>query len=149
MVLSYLKELKKNPNFKTDYLLINCGLHDIKRNSKNSDPQVSLDQYSKNLVEIILISKEMGTKLIWINSTAVVDSIHNSKVGFIRYNEDVIKYNKESTKIMKKNEVPIIDIFTFTNKFVPDGYIDHVHYNNEVRQKQADFIAGNLSAIQQ
>jgi len=147
MVVSYLKELKKNPNFKTDYLLINCGLHDIKRNSKKSNPQISLSQYSKNLIEIISISKELGAKLIWINSTPVVDSIHNSKVGFIRFNEDVIKYNNESTKIMKEAGIPVIDINTFTMKFIPEGYIDHIHYNNEIRQKQADFIAGSLVAI--
>ena len=49
MVVSYLKELKDNPNFKTDYLLVNCGLHDIKRESETSNTKVSLDQYSKNL----------------------------------------------------------------------------------------------------
>lgn len=147
MVVSYLNELKENPNFQTDYLVVNCGLHDIKRNSENSNPQVSLEQYSKNLLEIISISKELNAKLIWINSTPVVDSIHNSKIGFIRYNEDIIKYNSESLKIMNKMKIPVIDIFTFTKKFIPGGYIDHVHYNNEVRQKQADFIAGNLAQL--
>lgn len=38
----------------------------------------------------------------------------------------------------------VIDVYSFTTKFIPDGYIDHVHYNNNVRQKLADFIAGNL-----
>lgn len=147
MVVSYLNELKENPNFQTDYLVVNCGLHDIKRNSENSNPQVSLEQYSKNLLKIISISKELNAKLIWINSTPVVDSVHNSKVGFIRYNEDIIKYNSESHKIMNKMKIPVIDIFTFTKKFIPEGYIDHVHYKNEVRQKQADFIAGNLAQL--
>jgi hypothetical protein len=147
MVVSYLKELKENPHFKTDYLLINCGLHDIKRNTENSEPQVSLEQYSKNLYEIVSISKELDAKLIWINSTPVVDSVHNSKVNFKRYNEDLIKYNLISNEIMTKMKIQIIDIYTFTIKFIPDRYIDHVHYNNEVRQKQADFIAGNLVKI--
>jgi hypothetical protein len=49
---------------------------------------------------------------------------------------------------MNEKGVPIIDIYTFTKKFVPESYIDHVHYNNEVRFRQADFIAGYLSAIQ-
>lgn len=149
MVLSFLKNLKENPNFKTDYLLINCGLHDVKRNSKYSNSQVSLDQYSKNLIEIISISREMGTKLIWINSTPVIDSIHNSKVGFVRFNEDVINYNNESDKIMIENGIPVIDIYTFTKKFTPEGYIDHVHFNDYVRQKQADFIAGKIITISQ
>ncbi len=144
MVVSYLKELKENQNFKMDYLLVNCGLHDIKRSSENSNPQVSLEQYSKNLYEIVSISKELNVKLIWINSTPVVDSVHNSKVNFKRYSEDLIKYNHISNEIMAEMKIPVIDIYTFTLKFIPDGYIDHVHYNNEVRQKQADFIAGNL-----
>lgn len=147
MVVSYLKELKENPNFQTDYLMVNCGLHDIKRDSENSNPQISLEQYSKNLYEIISISKEISAKLIWINSTPVIDSVHNSKIGFIRYNEDIIKYNSESHKIMNKMKIPVIDNFTFTKKFIPEGYIDHVHYKNDVRQKQADFIAGNLAQL--
>jgi len=144
MVVLYLNELKENKNFKTDYLLINCGLHDIKRNNENNNPQVSLEQYSKNLYKIISISKELGAKLIWINSTPVIDSIHNSKVSFKRYTEDLNKYNLKSTEIMEEMKIPIIDIYTFTLKFIPDGYIDHVHYNDIVRQKQADFIAENL-----
>jgi len=31
MVLSYLKIKMNEPDFKPDYLLLNCGLHDIKR----------------------------------------------------------------------------------------------------------------------
>lgn len=146
-IITYLKELKENSNFKTDYLLINCGLHDIRKTAENDSPQVSLEQYSKNLTEIISISRELGAKLIWINTTPVNDSIHNSIVGFKRYNEDVIKYNIESTKIMKEMGIPIIDLYTFTMKFIPEAYIDHVHFNIEVRQKQADFISGNLVQI--
>jgi len=42
---------------------------------------------------------------------------------------------------MDKNGIPIIDLFTFTEKFGRKAYIDHVHFNDRVREKQADFIA--------
>jgi lysophospholipase L1-like esterase len=147
MVLAYLKELENSDDFKTDYLLINCGLHDIKRSGENSDCQVSVAQYVKNLEDIITLSRKLKMQLIWINSTPVVDTIHNAKMGFKRYNNDIIKYNNAAADLMKKERIPIIDLYTFTKKFIPEGYIDHVHYNLEVRQQQADFIAGSLTAI--
>lgn len=147
MVLAYLKELENSDDFKTDYLLINCGLHDIKRSGKNSDCQVIAFQYLKNIEEIITLSRKLKIQLIWINSTPVVDTIHNAKMGFKRYNNDIIKYNNAAADLMKKEKIPIIDLYTFTKKFIPEGYIDHVHYNLEVRQQQADFITGSLTAI--
>ena len=147
MVLDYLKSLQADKEFKTDYFLINCGLHDIKHNIKDGPAQISLKSYKKNLKKIISISKQMHVKLIWISSTPVVDSIHNSRVPFFRYDNDVLKYNKVANAIMKKNNVPIIDLYTFTEQFIPEGYMDHVHYKEEVRESQADFIAKSLKVI--
>ncbi|WP_428741688.1 SGNH/GDSL hydrolase family protein [Tenacibaculum sp.] len=147
MVLTYLKELKTNTDFKTDYLLVNCGLHDIKRNSPNDSTQISLKKYKDNLQSIITISEDMKVKLVWVSSTPVVDSIHNKRVPFFRFEKDLIAYNKAADSIMQRAHVPIIDLFTFTKKITPDAYLDHIHYKKEIREKQADFIAGSLSAI--
>lgn len=148
MVLSYLKTLAKNPEFSTDYLMINCGLHDIKTDSKTGKINVSPHKYKDNLEAIVHLSRKMRTKMIWVNTTPVVDSIHNSRMnGFHRYNKDVIKYNKIARKIMKKNNIPVIDLYKFTQKFIPEAYHDHVHFNKEIREKQAVFIAGNLVRI--
>jgi lysophospholipase L1-like esterase len=147
MVLSYLNELKANMNFEADYLVVNCGLHDIKKNTKSKNNKIPLKQYSNNLEQIILASKELGANLVWINSTPVVDSIHNSKVGFLRYNDDVVKYNNRADSIMTKNNIPIIDLYSFTQSYIPAGYMDHVHYKEEIRQKQAAFIADHLAEI--
>jgi len=86
-------------------------------------------------------------KLIWINSTPVVDTIHNKRVPFFRFENDLLAYNKAADSLMKKAKVPIIDLFSFTKKFIPNGYLDHVHYKENIRKQQADFIAGNLTAI--
>ncbi|GGK27823.1 hypothetical protein GCM10007962_22630 [Yeosuana aromativorans] len=147
MVLDYLKTLVKDKGFKTDYLLVNCGLHDIKRKSPNDSSQVSLKNYKSNLAEIVNLSKKMRVTLVWVSSTPVVDSIHNKRVPFFRFERDLIAYNKAADSIMHHAHVPIIDLFTFTKKYIPGAYLDHIHYKKEIREKQADFIAGSLSAI--
>ena len=147
MVLDYLRQLEKDKDFKTDYLLVNCGLHDIKRKSPNDSTQVSLKKYKDNLQSIIKISKTMKMKLVWVNSTPVVDTIHNKRVPFFRFEKDLIRYNRAADSIMIQANVPIIDLFTFTKKFIPAGYLDHIHYKKYIREKQADFIAGSLTAI--
>jgi lysophospholipase L1-like esterase len=147
MVLAYLKELQNTVDFKTDFLLLNCGLHDIKRKSASDTTQISLKRYKENLLSIVRLSSEMNVKLVWINSTPVVDTIHNKRVPFFRFSKDLIAYNKVADSIMYQAKVPVIDLYTFTKKYTPNGYLDHIHYKKEIREKQADFIAGNLESI--
>lgn len=150
MVVSYLKELSIDSTFSTDYLLVNCGLHDIKTNTKTGKKAIPAKEYEHNLKEIIDLSHKMKVHLVWVNTTPVVDSIHNSRMpAFHRYNKDVLKYNKIARNIMDQAGVPVIDLYQFTSKFIPEGYHDHVHYKEEIREKQADFIAGNLVQITQ
>lgn len=144
-VLEYLTELSKNTDFRTDYLLINCGLHDIKTDPKTQKPQVDLSDYRKNLEQIVKLSQKMKAKMVWVNSTPVIDSVHNKRASFHRYAKDLNTYNSAAKAIMDENGIPIIDLFTFTEKFGRAAYIDHVHFTNEVREKQGDFIAGFLS----
>ncbi len=147
MVLAYLKELKNDNDFKTDYLLLNCGLHDIKRKSQAYTTQISLKKYKDNLLSIIHVSEEMQINLVWVNSTPVADTIHNKRVPFFRFEKDLIAYNKAADSIMQQANVPVIDLYMFTKKYTPNGYLDHIHYKDEIRKRQADFIAGNLTAI--
>lgn len=147
MVLEYLKELQANKDFKTDYFLINCGLHDIKHNAKDDPAQISLEEYKNNLKEIIALTRQMDAKMVWLSSTPVVDSIHNSRVPFFRFNKDVVEYNNAADRLMNEAHVPVIDLYTFTKNYIPEGYMDHVHYKEEVRKEQADFIMQNLTEI--
>ncbi|MFS4416668.1 SGNH/GDSL hydrolase family protein [Maribacter sp. 2307ULW6-5] len=147
MVLDYLKKLQDSVGFATDYLVINCGLHDIKTKPATGEVQVSLALYKKNLDSIIGISKKLGAELVWINTTPVIDSIHNRKASFHRFSKDVLRYNQEAGKLMADADISVIDLFTFTQKFGPEAYKDHVHFHNEIREKQADFIAGQLVAL--
>ena len=148
LVVEYMEELKcKNKKF--DILLINCGLHDIRVDRRNNKIQLDENQYRENLNKIIEISKDLSNKLIWISTTPVNDEIHNSRNdGYLRYNKDVQKYNELAQNVMKTNNIKIIDLYEFTKKLEnEDMYRDHVHYKEEIYEKQAQFIYDNIKEL--
>jgi lysophospholipase L1-like esterase len=146
-VLTIIKKLKDSIGFKPNYIMVNCGLHDIKYDVKTEKHQVSINKYGQNLKELVNITYKMKVKMIWVNSTPVVDSIHNKNQAFLRFSKDIEAYNEVANVIMVKNKVPIIDLNTFSKTYIPSAYIDHVHFIKPIRQRQADFIAGSLSQI--
>lgn len=148
MVLEYLKLKQNDPTFKPDMLLLNCGLHDIKRNSQTSVIQIDEVQYRQNLEAICRIATKKNIQLIWLRTTPVVDERHNtrSKV-FHRFAKDVDTYNAIADDVFSKKNIPVIDLYQFTLNLGDETYIDHVHYNESVRALQAAFIAGSLITL--
>jgi len=146
MVLEYLKTMSSDPSFRPDILLLNCGLHDIKRNLENNkELQVSPGHYRENLEKIYSISAAMGTQLIWVRTTPVVNTIHNKEGRqFYRYEDDLSKYNGIGDSVFRSRGVPIVDLYVFTKKLGPEVFVDHVHYDQKTRALQAAFIAGFL-----
>ncbi len=125
-----------------DIMLLNTGLHDIKTTDKK---QVSEDKYKANLEEIISLVRAKGKELIFVTTTPVIDEIHNSRIDiFKRFNSDVIKYNEIAKEVMARLLVPVIDLYSFTEKLEGDIYMDHVHYIDEVKKLQAEFIKSEL-----
>ncbi|MBI5303205.1 MAG: hypothetical protein HY868_13815 [Chloroflexi bacterium] len=77
-----------------------------------------------------------------------MDEIHNSRESsFHRYAADVASYNAQADAIMRANDIPMIDLFTFTRNLGEGVYFDHVHYTDTVRIQQAAFVAGALVQI--
>lgn len=147
MVLAYLQIKLKDPNFRPDYLLLNCGLHDIKRNSVSRTIQVEKNEYRENLKAIYKLLKAKHIQLIWMKTTPVVDSIHNKPgMAFFRYDLDVQDYNEIADEICSKNRIPVIDLYGFTKQLGIGQYADHVHYKEEARLSQAAFIAGFIQS---
>lgn len=145
MVLDYISKCYDNKLFNSDLLLLNCGLHDIKSGKTTDEKQVSKDEYKKNLLKIYGLLEKMEIKLVWINTTPVCDSIHNSiSKGFNRFNRDVIEYNSIADSIFKGKSVPIIDLYSFSKTFPDSAYLDHVHYKEDYRKMQAEFIYSEL-----
>ncbi|MEK6264878.1 MAG: SGNH/GDSL hydrolase family protein [Clostridium sp.] len=147
MVMDYLaKEYSRNTKY--DILLINCGLHDVRRNRALNKVQVELDEYKMNLRKIIDLSNLMANTTIWIGLTPVVDEIHNSRTeGVLRYSKDVYAYDIAAKEIMGNYNIPCIDMYNFTRNLGRDIYLDHVHFKEKIRELQAAFIAGYLNSI--
>ncbi len=145
MVLAYLKTKVAEPGFRPDVLLLNCGLHDIKLDVKTKTHQVDSASYRQNLHAIYALLKKQNIPLVWVRSTAVVDSIHNSRsTAFHRYGRDLDAYNRIADEVWRKHKVPVIDLHGFTQNLPGNNYIDHVHYNENTRVLQAAYIAGYL-----
>ncbi len=143
LVLAYLQGLQPEQPF--DVLLLNCGLHDIKRDLVTNQPQVSTEQYAANLRVILIEGQRLAKRIIWMRTTPVIDERHNRlNTTFRRFETDVETYNALADVIMREHDVSIIDLHTFTHNLGPDVYVDHVHFTDEVRAQQAAFIAGHL-----
>ena len=145
-VAGYLKARARDDSFRPDFLLVNCGLHDIRRKlDGNLDYQINPDDYLENLKRIYAVSREIGARLIWVRITPVVDSIHNRPgMDFHRFAADQEKYNGIADDFFKARKVPILDLEAFTRRLGDGIFVDHVHFSDEVRALQAAFIAGFL-----
>jgi hypothetical protein len=145
-VAGYLKARARDDSFRPDYLLVNCGLHDIRRKlDGHLDYQISPEDYLENLKRIYATSREIGARLIWVRITPVVDSIHNRPgMEFHRFAADQEKYNEIADEFFKASGVPVLDLEAFTRRLGDGIFVDHVHFSDEVRALQAAFIAGFL-----
>lgn len=101
-----------------DVIHFNFGLHDLKHvdpvtgiNSvKPEDPyQSDLKQYKENLEAIVKKLKASKAKLIWATTTPYPDKPD----GPLRMAADVLDYNKVALKIIKKNKIPVNDLYSF------------------------------------
>jgi len=146
MVLDYISNNESHREIPyTDYLLVNCGLHDIKTNLESGKKQIEIDMYEKNLLKIVTSSKSICKKLVWVNTTPCDETIHNAPhMLFYRFHKDCLDYKNIAEKVMNNNNIQIIDLYSFTLNLGKDIYCDHVHFIEDIRQKQAAFIAGWL-----
>ena len=130
----------------TDWMLFNCGLHDLRVDRESGAYQVDPDAYAQNLAAIVALIRVQQIKPVWITTTPLIDEVHNRHdLPYRRFRRDVINYNQIAATIMNAQAVPIIDLFGFTQALEPNNiYLDHVHLQPNVREQQAAFIADQL-----
>jgi len=100
---------------KWDAIHFNWGLHDLKYADEKGDlvpvdqgkQQVPIDQYEKNLDELVVRLKKTGAKLIWASTTPVPKGAQGRVPG------DEGKYNEAAKRVMDKHGVAINDLHAF------------------------------------
>jgi acyl-CoA thioesterase-1 len=97
---------------KWDVIHFNWGLHDLKHWKDGkldlAGPQlVPVDQYEKNLREIVARLKKTGAKLIFASTTPVPEGSGG------RVTKDEVTYNAAALRVMKTENVPVDDLHAF------------------------------------
>lgn len=134
--------IKENP----DVVHINAGLHDLKLTNKSY--QVAMAEYEKNLRTILeRIRKDTKAKIIFATTTPILDDRHaNRKVGFDRFEADVLRYNVAAAAVMKQAGVPIDDLHSVVERggketlMLPDG----THYTEEGYEALAAAVSESI-----
>lgn len=147
--LTYLRERFAEPGFRPDWLLLNCGLHDLRRGvSGERAYQVPLPEYRANLEAMFALARAHGRRVCWIRTTPVDEAVHNAhSAAFHRFAADVEAYNAAADNLCRRLDVPQIDLFGFTRPFCPGAFADHVHFDGPMRERQACFLAGHLERL--
>ena len=118
---------------KPDIVHINAGLHDLKLTDKSY--QVAMADYEKNLRTILeRIRKDTKAKVIFATTTPILDDRHaKRKVGFDRFEADVLKYNVAAVAVMKQAAVPINDLHSVVEGGGREKLMlaDGTHYTEE------------------
>ena len=148
MVLTYLTAVVDQDWFRPDILLLNCGIHDSKRNQETGELQIPLCVYQTNLNQIVSLAQQRHILPIWVRTTPLnPNSRKPAEAVTWHEREDIDDYNAAADRIMTDRHVPIIDLFSFTRNLGEDIYLngtDHVHFNERAAAQQAAFLAGGV-----
>jgi acyl-CoA thioesterase-1 len=130
-----------------DVIHFNFGLHDLKyvdergRNAsvETGKHQIPIDQYERNLDEIVKRLKKTGAKLIFATTTPMPDG-----TGF-RAKGDAAIYNRAAEKVMNKHRVQIDDLYSFALPRLKEIQLDsNVHFNPKGSELLAEQVAKSI-----
>ncbi|MEZ5942227.1 MAG: SGNH/GDSL hydrolase family protein [Planctomycetaceae bacterium] len=130
---------------KWDVIHFNWGLHDLKyiddkgglADVEAGEQQVPIEEYEKNLDELVQKLKKTGAKLIWCSTTPVPEGAKGRVPG------DEVKYNEAAQRVMKKHDVLVNDLWRFASEQPADIQLPaNVHYTPAGSGKLADHVAG-------
>lgn len=125
-----------------DLIHFNWGLHDLcyrnpdakqqgNRDKVNGKLTTTLEQYEKNLDQLVTRMKKTGATLVWASTTLVPEGEAGRIAG------DEKKYNEVAARVMKKHGVAINDLHALSATFGPELFVraGDVHYKPAGYQK--------------
>ena len=134
---------------KWDVIHFNWGLHDLKYMNEKGQlvaveqgkQQVPIEQYTKNLDELVKRLKQTGATLIWRNTTPVPEGAKG------RLPADAVNYNVAAARVMAAHKVQIHDLWSFAKEHEKQiQQPRNVHYTKEGSEKLADQVAKVIQA---
>jgi acyl-CoA thioesterase-1 len=124
-----------------DVIHFNWGLHDL--TSIDDKPQVPINQYEKNLRELVSRLKKTGATLVW-GSTTPVPPERRAPIT----PEDVVRYNEVARNIMDENGITIDDLYAFALPQLKDIQRPrNVHLTPEGSKVLAQQVAASIEAV--
>jgi acyl-CoA thioesterase-1 len=135
-----------------DVIHFNWGLHDLKyidAQTKMTDVAtgkqwVPVDQYEKNLRELVQRLKKTGARLVWCSTTPVPEGVKGRVPG------DETRYNAAALKVMQAEGVQVNDLNAFVgtpqNRDAIGGKPKDVHYSDAGSKALAGVV---VQAIEQ
>ena len=130
---------------KWDVIHFNWGLHDLKHWKDGkldpAGPHVStLEEYGKNLRELVKKMKATGAKLIWATTTPVPEE----SAG--RVHADELKYNDVAARVMKDEGIPTDDLHELCVNNSGWQLPKNVHFSPEGYAGLAAKVASDIGA---
>jgi lysophospholipase L1-like esterase len=120
-----------------DVIHFNWGLHDLKL--IDGKHQVPIEDYEKNLGELVKRLEGTGAKLVWCSTTPVPTGAGNPP----RRPEDVPAYNRVARKIMAEHGIAVDDLYGFAAPRVAEiQRKNNVHFT----PKGSRVLAGQVAA---
>lgn len=128
-------------------ILFHVGINDCIYNERLNAPEISPEDFEKNLVSLIKLSKKYSSKIVIIGSMPVdkrVDPMPWAPGRSYR-NEFVSLYNEIMEKVGKEEDVEFLEIYKeFIKKDFSSLLSDGVHMNDEghklLYEKIKDFL---------
>jgi lysophospholipase L1-like esterase len=123
-----------------DVIHFNWGLHDL-RIMDDGKHQVPIEEYEKNLAELVARLKATGARLIWCSTTPVPAG----KLSPPRRTADVPRYNEAAARIMGASGIPINDLYSFAlPRLDRIQRPENVHFTAEGSERLAEVVAREI-----
>ncbi|MBE3097274.1 MAG: SGNH/GDSL hydrolase family protein [Planctomycetes bacterium] len=132
---------------KWDAIHFNWGLHDLKYIDEKGalvavdkgKQQVPLDEYEKNLRQLVQQLKKTGAKLIWCATTPVPEGAAGRVPG------DEVRYNEAAARVMKESGVETDDLYAVAKPKLKDiQQPRNVHFTAEGSRQLAQVVADTI-----
>jgi len=134
-----------------DIVHINAGLHDLARLEENKGQmRLTEEEYEINVRTILnRILDETSAKVIWAQTTPVIDKRHSKNKSFDRHDSDVIRHNEIAQKICQELNVPVNDLYHFVMANDHEKLLtqDGVHYTDEGKELLGREVARVLKSL--